>query len=78
MKALERTQGNLAWNSDSGYLECGLKGRVWVSGGYMPQACGFLGPWGEMQSRRTRVWLAAAQGLVQSPGGPVLRMELAP
>lgn len=58
-------QGNLAGNSNLDYLEHDLKGKVWVPGGCMPATCGLLAPRREMQSRRTRAWLARVQGLVQ-------------
>lgn len=37
-EVLEKTQGNLTGNSDPRYLECDLKGRVWVPGGYVAPA----------------------------------------
>lgn len=48
-----------------------MKGKVCVPGKYVPETYGLLAPWREMQYRRTKMWVARVQGLVQGPGaGP--------
>lgn len=56
-------------NSDPGYLEHDLKGRVWDQVGNVSQTCRLLAPGAEMQWKKTEAWLVVARGLTGKENG---------
>lgn len=61
----------MARNSDPGYLEHDLKGRVWDPCGYVSQTRRLLAPWGEMEWKKTKAWLVAAKGSQEGEQDPL-------